>query len=152
MFRPTNQSFETPWQRHCKARKRKEQVEQAPEKPSKEVEIMEDISKSLQSTPSSDDLFGMMVAAEIKNLSPKKRRKIKFKIDNLLFKYHEDDDAATVPQPPPIQTSPPIQTYGSTNTNLPSTSLNEPWPHDLLRKYINLNTSNNERYFSTFKS
>ena len=152
VFRPTNQSFETPWQRHCKARKRKEQVEQAPEKPSKELEIMEDISKSLQSTPSSDDLFGMMVAAEIKNLSPKKRRKIKFKIANLLFKYHEDDDAATVPQPPPIQTSPPIQTYGSTNTNLPSTSLNEPWPHDLLRKYINLNTSNNERYFSTFKS
>ena len=39
---------------------------------------MEDISKSLQSTPTSDDLFGMMVAAEIKNVSPKKRRKIKF--------------------------------------------------------------------------
>ena len=74
----TNQSFETPWQRHCKAKKRKEEVKQAPEKPSKELEIMEDISKSLQSTPSSDDLFGMMVAAEINNLSPKKKRKLKF--------------------------------------------------------------------------
>ena len=39
----TNQSFETPWQRHCKAKKRKEQVKQAPEIPSKELEIMEDI-------------------------------------------------------------------------------------------------------------
>ena len=42
----TNQSFETPWQRHCKGKKRKEEVKQAPEKPSKELEIMEDISKS----------------------------------------------------------------------------------------------------------
>ena len=48
---------------------------------------MEDIRKSLQSTPSSDDLFGMIVAAEIKNLFPKKKRKIKFEINNLLFKY-----------------------------------------------------------------
>ena len=39
----TNQSFETPWQRHCKSKKRKEQVKQAPEIPSKELEIMEDI-------------------------------------------------------------------------------------------------------------
>ena len=66
---------------------------------------MEGISKSLQSTPTSDDLFGMMVAAEIKNLSPKKRRKIKFEINNLLLKYQGDDDAAAVPQPPPIQTT-----------------------------------------------
>ena len=58
---------------------------------------MEDISKSLQSTPNSDDLFGMMVAAEIKNLPPKKKRKIKFEINNLFFKYQEDDDAAAVP-------------------------------------------------------
>ena len=36
---------------------------------------MENISKTLQLTPSSDDLFGMMVAAEIRNLSPKKRGK-----------------------------------------------------------------------------
>ena len=48
---------------------------------------MEDIRKSLQSTPSKDDLFGMMIAAEIKNLSPKKKREIKFEINNLLFKY-----------------------------------------------------------------
>ena len=48
-----------------------------------------------------------MVAAEIKDLSPKKR-KIKFEINNFLFKYHEDDDAAAVSQPPPIQTPPPI--------------------------------------------
>ena len=40
----TNQSFETPWQRHSKAKKRKEEVKQAPEKPSKELEIMEDTS------------------------------------------------------------------------------------------------------------
>ena len=96
--------------------------------------MMEDISKSLQSTLSSDDLFGLMVAAEIKNLSPKKKRKIKFEINNLLFKYEEEDDAAAVPQPSPIQTLPPIQTYGSTNTNLPSISLNEPWSYDSLRK------------------
>ena len=51
---------------------------------------MEDISKSLQSTPTSDDLFGMIVAAEIKKLSPKKRRKIKFEISNLLLKYQGD--------------------------------------------------------------
>ena len=63
----TNQSFETPWQRYCKAKKLKEEVKQAPEKPRKELEIMEDINKSLQSTPNSDDLFGMMVAAAIKN-------------------------------------------------------------------------------------
>ena len=84
----------------------------------------------------------MMVAADIKNLSLKKKRKIKFEINNLLFKYQEDDDAAAVPQPPPIQTPPLIQTYGNTNTNLPSFSLNEPWPYDSLRKYMNLNTSN----------
>ena len=53
---------------------------------------MEDISKSLQSTPTSDNFFGMLVAAEIKNLSPK--RKIKLEINNLLFKYQEDNDAA----------------------------------------------------------
>ena len=64
----TNHSFESLWQRHCKAKKPKEEDKQAPEKPSKELEIMEDINKSLQSTPSSDDLFGMMVAAEIKIL------------------------------------------------------------------------------------
>ena len=109
---------------------------------------MESISKSLQSTPSSDDLFGMVVAAVIKNLSPRKKRKIWFEINNLLFKYQEDNDAAAVPQPPPIQTPPPIETYGSTNTNLPSISLNEPWLYDSLRKYMKLNI----RYFSTFKS
>ena len=104
---------------------------------------MEDISKSLQSTPTSDDLFGMIVAAEIKKLSPKKRRKIKFEISNLLLKYQGDDDAAAVPQPPPIQTPPPIQKYGNANTNLPNISLNKPWPYDSLRKYMNLNSSNN---------
>ena len=109
---------------------------------------MESISKSLQSTPSSDDLFGMVVAAVIKNLSPRKKRKIWFEINNLLFKYQEDNDAAAVPQPPPIQTPPPVETYGSTNTNLPSISLNEPWLYDSLRKYMKLNI----RYFSTFKS
>ena len=52
--------------------------------------MMEDISKSLQSTPSSNDLFVMMVAAEIKNVSLKKKREIKLEIDNMLFKYQED--------------------------------------------------------------
>ena len=61
----------------------------------------------------------MMVVGEIKNLSPKKRRKIKFEIKNLFFKYQGDDDAAAVLQPPPIQT------YGNTNANLPSISLND---------------------------
>ena len=98
---------------------------------------MEDNSKSLQSTPCNDDLFDMMAAAEIKNLSPKKERKI----NNLLFKYQEDDDAAAVPQPPPIKTPPLIQTYGNTNTNLPSISLKKPWPYDSLRKYMKLNAS-----------
>ena len=101
---------------------------------------MEDISKSLHSTPSSDDLFGMMVAAEVKNLSHKKKRKIKFEINNLLFKYQGDDDAAAFAQQLPIQTSPPIQSYGNTNANLPSISLNKPWSYDSLRKYMNLNT------------
>ena len=119
----TNQSFETPWQRHCRVKRRKEEVKQAPEKPRKELEIMEDISKSLQSTASSDDLFRMIVAEEIKNLSPKKKRKIKFEINNLFFKYQEGDDAAAIPQSPPIQVPPPIQTYGNINTNLPSISL-----------------------------
>ena len=86
----TDQSFETPWQRYCKAKKHKEEVKQAPEKPRTELRIMEDISKSLQTTTSSDDLFNMMVAAEIKNLSPKKKRKINFEMNNLLFKYQED--------------------------------------------------------------
>ena len=112
---------------------------------------MEDISKSLQSTPTSDNLFGMLVAAEIKNLSPKKR-KTKFEINNLLFKYQEDNDAAAAPQPPPIQTPPSIETCGETNKNLSSISLNEPWPYDSLRKYMNLNTSNKQRSFSTLKS
>ena len=106
----TSQSFETSWQRHFKAKKRKEEFKQAPEKTSKELEIMEGINKSLQATPSSDNCFGMMTAAEIKNLSPKKKSKIKFKINNLLFKYREDDDASAVSQPSPIQTAPPIQT------------------------------------------
>ena len=39
----TNQSFETLWQRHCKTKKRKGEVKQASEKPSKELEIIEDI-------------------------------------------------------------------------------------------------------------
>ena len=137
----TNQSFETPWQRHCKAKKRKEDIKQAPEKPSKELEIMEDISKSLQSTPSCDDLFDMMVAAEIKNLSPKKKRKIRFEINNLLFKHQEDNDAAAIPQPPQIPKSPLIQAYGNTNINLPSILLNKPRLYDSLRKCMNLNTS-----------
>ena len=90
MFQPTNQPFETPRQRQCKVKKRKEEVKQAPEKPSQELKIMQDISKSLQSTPSSNDLFDMMVAAEIKNVSlKKKKREIKFEIDDLLFKYQE---------------------------------------------------------------
>ena len=49
----TKQSFETPWQRHCRVKRRKQEVKQAPEKPRKELEIMEDISKPSQSTASS---------------------------------------------------------------------------------------------------
>ena len=89
----TDQSFETKWRRHCK--ERKQEVKQTLEKP-------KNIIKSLQSTPSSDDLFGMMVAVEIKNLSPKKKRKFTFETNNLLFKYQEDDDATAVSEPPPI--------------------------------------------------
>ena len=119
----TDKLFETPYQRHCKAKKGKEEVNQAPEKPNKELEIMKYISKSLQSTLSSDDLFGMMVAAEIKTLSPKKTRKIiRLEINSFLFKYQEDNDAP-----------PPMQMYGNTNTNLRSILLNEPWPYDSLR-------------------
>ena len=129
----TDKLFETPYQRHYKVKKGKEEVNQAPEKLNKELEIMKDISKSLKSTLSSDDLLGMMVAAEIKNLSPKKKRKIKLEINSFLFKYQEDDDAVAVPQPSPIQTPPPMQMYGNTNTNLPSILLNEPWPYDSLR-------------------
>ena len=129
----TDKLFETPYQRHCKAKKGKGEVNQAPEKPNKELEIMKDISKSLQSTLSSDDLFGMMVAAEIKNLSPKKKRKIRLEINSFLFKYQEDDDAVAVPQPSLIQTPPPMQMYGNTNTNLRSILFNEPWPYDSLR-------------------
>ena len=44
----------------------------------------------------------MMVAVEIKNLSPKKKRKFTFETNNLLFKYQEDDDATAVSEPPPI--------------------------------------------------
>ena len=69
---------------------------------------MEDFSKLLQSTPSSDDLFGKMIAAESKNISNKKKRKINFEINNSLFKYQEYNDASAVPQLPPIQTPPPI--------------------------------------------
>ena len=139
----TNQSFETLWQRHCKTKKRKEEVKKAPEKPRQELEIMKDINKSLQSTKTSNDLFGMMVAAEIKNWAPKKKSKIKFEINNLLFKYQEDDYAAAVRQPPPIQTPSSIETYGNKNANLPRISLKEPWPYDSLRKHMNLNISNN---------
>ena len=81
----TKQSFETPWQRHCRVKRRKQEVKQAPEKPRKELEIMEDISKPSQSTASSNDLFGMIVAEKIKNLSSKKKRKIKFEINIFLF-------------------------------------------------------------------
>ena len=77
----TNKSFETPWQRHCKVEKPKEKVKQAPEKPSKGLEIMEDI-KSLQSKI-------------ISKIYPLRR---KFEINNLLFKYQEDGDAVAVPQ------------------------------------------------------
>ena len=130
------------------SKKSKEDVKQAPERPNKELEITEDISKSLQLTPSSDDSFGLLVATEIKKLfpkklSPKKKMKIKFEINNLLFTYQEDDDAAVVPQPPPIQAPPPIETYENTNTNLPSISLNERWVYDSLRKDMGLDASNN---------
>ena len=120
----TKQSFETPWQRHFGVKRRKQEVKQAPEKPRKELEIMEDISKPSQSTASSNDLFGMIVAEKIKNLSSKKKRKIKFEINIFFFfKYQEGDDAAAFPQPPPIQAPTSIQTYGNINTNLPSISL-----------------------------
>lgn len=144
-----NQSFVTPWQRHCKAKKRKEEVKEAPEKPSKELEIMENISKTLQSTPSntfkqdSDDLFGMMVAAEIKNLSPKKKRKIKFEINNLIFNCQEDEDPAAVSKLPPIQIQSPSQDYCNTNLTLPNFSMKEPLLYHPLKKYMDLNTSNN---------
>ena len=82
----TNHTFEILWQRHSRAKKRKEGVQQAPEKPRKQLEIMEDISKSLRLVPSGDNLFSMMGAAEIKNLSPKKMKKIKFEINILLLK------------------------------------------------------------------
>ena len=118
-------------------RKRKEEVKQTPEKPNKELETMKDISKPLKSPPSRDDLFGMMLAS-----SPKKKRKTKFKINNLLFNYREDNDTAAVPRPPPIQTPPLIQTYGNANTNLPRISLNELWLYDSLRKYMNLKHQN----------
>ena len=54
---------------------------------------MEDINKSVQSTPSSDDLFCMIVAPEIRILLEEN----KFEINNLLFKYQDEDDAAAVP-------------------------------------------------------
>ena len=85
--------------------KKSKDVKQVPERPNKELEIMEDISKSLELTPSRDDSFGLLVATKIKKLfpkkklSPKKKMKIKFEINNLLFTYQEDDDAAAVPQP-----------------------------------------------------
>ena len=73
-------------------KKRKEEVKQTQEKLNKELEIMKDISKSSKSSPSRDYLFGMMLAS-----SPKKKRKIKFEINNLLFNYREDNDTAAVP-------------------------------------------------------
>ena len=56
-----------------------------------------------------------------------KKRKIKFEINNLLFKQQENDDAAAGSQPPLIQTPPSFQMYGNTNTNLASILLDEPW-------------------------
>ena len=50
VFRPTKH-LKLHGKDNAKRKKRKEEVKQVPEKPSKELDIMEDISKSLQSTP-----------------------------------------------------------------------------------------------------
>ena len=100
-------------------KKRKEEVKQAPEKPTKALEIMEKNSKSLQSTPSSDDLFGMMVTAEIKIHPLRRRGKSNLK-STISFSNIKKMVMLQVPKPPPIQT------FDNTNTNLPSISLNEP--------------------------
>ena len=70
-------------------KRREEEVKQAPEKSSKELEIMEDIRKSLRSTPSSDDLFGMMVAAESKIYPLRRRGKsnLKSTISSIQFAF-----------------------------------------------------------------
>lgn len=56
-----------------------------------------------------DDVFGMMVSKEIKGLSERNRRKLKNDINDLIFKYQEDEFESTQrpmqssPQPQPNQ-------------------------------------------------
>ena len=129
----TNQSFETLWQRHCKTKKRKGEVKQASEKPSKELEIIEDIRSHYSQLQVAMICLAWWLQQRLK-IYPLRRGKSNLKStisfsnttktmmlqqfhNHLRFRHH-------------------LQSYGNTNTNLPSTSLNEPWPYDHELKYI----------------
>ena len=55
------------------------------------VKVLEEPSQNQDA----DDVFGMMVSKEIKGLSERNRRKLKNDINDLIFKYQEDEFEST---------------------------------------------------------
>lgn len=68
-----------------------------------EIELMKKITTAIEGPPAepkeqdADDIFGMMVAKELKSLHNKKKRKLKHEINNLIFQYQEEEDEESTP-------------------------------------------------------
>lgn len=61
--------------------------------PDYELETLNKITKALEpTTEDSDDLFGKMIASELKLLPPGKKRRVKHEINNIIFNYQEQED------------------------------------------------------------
>lgn len=77
--------------------------------PSQEDVVLNKIVKVLEEpsqNQDADDVFGMMVSKEMKGLSERNKRKLKNEINNLIFKYQEDEFE---PRQRPMQSSPQQQ-------------------------------------------
>ena len=89
----------------------------SPNLQSQEDVIMEKIVKVLEApseaTQDADDIFGLMVSKEIKGLSERNKRKLKHDINNLIFKYQEEEFENSPRQQHPVLHSSPRPT--STN-------------------------------------
>lgn len=75
-----------------------------PKQPSRNAQLQEDtalerIVKVLEapSKQDADDIFGLMVSNEIKGIPERQKRKLKNEINNLIFRYQEENDHENPP-------------------------------------------------------
>lgn len=77
-----------------------------------------------------DDVFGLMVATELKCLPNSKKRKLKHEINNLIFKYQEENEENVAERLNSTHVSVPpafsIATISSAAAQMPA--MNAVWP------------------------